>query len=682
MGEPNNVGAETSQAGPEITSNGKDSSKSRVKLKERILRLVHSLRTAPSTSREPFDSRVENVTQGPRFGDLSHYNIVDLDAKYLWETEVTRLMISSDEPQQPLDFAISHELASDISDLGFAWLERASDQILCALSICALEDNLMTAPELQSQYILRDGVSGVADSEAPTYYHLVDYVTETVVRLLCQSFRSDEVYWVGFVIAAMANYSTKLKILSRELPRYGVETLNRYSDVWRLLLDHQLVAAENPSEISLKVTAVDQDGNRTQESERGVGDRYVTTYASDMITISNWLFRIMWHILKDLNTRNTRNRHKDEFEVSSVVFSTAGQCIPAIAFQNRLGHISGSSSGVAVGISRRAIDLISSTAAIIEARSGQEPGLRMGRSTLSIRTEDPGSQQDVNLRHMADLISFMVISSCMDPSVIDDMARVCSSLRLLHILSRIYDAAQGYTAFVALYNTLSRDQPLLRRSHPLSAYIDSNGANLVSPQSMQAERNVRKNDFEAVWAVQQQISALARKKVRASSSKWAIEEHAISVSCLPYTISIMSVCAILVLGGLMAGFFVGSRIEGVDPFNITMFAWIVAGFIILVSKSIRVGEWPWRDFLKGRVTCRTVRELANITNLPEQNILMHLLSSERETPLVFRGPYNNVFSNTGAEGFSVDVKPTIATLFASGLIVLEVLLESGSALRA
>ncbi|KAG5772036.1 hypothetical protein H9Q72_001649 [Fusarium xylarioides] len=726
--EPSNAAGEASQAAPKNSAKKKASSKSREILKERALRTINSLRTALPTSQEIFDSGVERSTQGPRFGDLSTYNIVDPDEKYLWEIEVNRIISSVDKPQHPsLNSAMSHELASGISNLGFAWLEKVSDQLLCALSICALDDNLMTAPELQTgvsnrgsiilrsfdrlesrlgskpeiirnagirdretsrrepdlnennQYVLRDGVSGLADSEAPNYYHLVDYVTETVARLLCQSFRSDETDWVSFVITALAKYSTKLKVLSRALPGYGVEALNRYSDVREFLRDYPFAAAENPSEISLKVTAVDRYEYHDPYPESGLGGRYVATYASDMITISNWLFRLLWHILKDLNSRNTRNRHTDEFEVSSVVFATAAQCISAVTFQSRLGHISGSSSGVAVGMARRAIDLLLNTAATIE-RSMQEPGLWMGISTLSIKAGDSGSQQDVNLRSMADLISVMVISSCMDPSVTDDMVRVCESLRLSHILKRIYDTAQGYTAFVTLYNTLSTDQPQLRRSQPLSDYIDSNGANPVSPQFSQAEENVRKNDFEAILAVEQQISALTRKQIWDSASKWAIEEHAISVSCLPYTLSIMSGCAILVLGGLMAGFFVGSRIEGVDPFNLTMFAWIIAGFIILVSKSIRVGEWTWRDFLKGRVTCRSVRELANITNLPEQNILMHLLSSEREAPLVFRGPYNNVFSNTGAEGFSVDVKPTVGTLFASGLIVLEVLLESGSGL--
>lgn len=694
------------------------------RLQNRILQTAKSLRNALPTSQESSDSGNDTSTRRPRFGDLSQYNIVDLYENYLWETEVNRILRCLNEPQQPLESALSHDLGSTINNTGFTWLESLSDQLLCALSIYGLDDNLTITSESQigksdrgfvvgrsferletrlgsvpeiirkggirerhairreievnEKYMLRDGVAGVTDNEAPIYYHLVDYVTETVARLLCESFTSDEVDWVSIVITVLAKYSTKLKFLSSELPTYGVQALGRHSDIRRDLGYYPLTAAENPSEICLDATLDVRHRDTNLNSTRGPGDRYIATYTSDMSAISNWLFRLLWNIFSDLNTRNTRNRQTDEFEVSAVVFPAGSRGIPTITFQNRLGYISGSSSGVPVGMFRRAFGLLLNTAFNIQTNSNQAIASTRALSRLSIQGRGSTS---VEVRTMAEVISVMVISSCMDSSVTDDMVRLCASLRVSHILSRIYDAAQGFTGFVSLYNTLSRkDLASLRRSLPLSDYLDSNGNYRLPPQLGQVERNSRQHDLEAIRAVEEQIPASKRKRVSDSASKWAIEEHAVSVSCLPYTLSILAGCAILVLGGLMAGFFVGSRIDGVDPFNITMFAWIVAAFIILVSKSIRVGEWTWRDFLKGRVTCRTVRELANVTNLPEQNIIMHLLSSERETPLVFRGPYNNVFSNTRAEGFSVDVKPTVGTLFASGLIVLEVLVESGSAL--
>lgn len=49
----------------------------------------------------------------------------------------------------------------------------------------------------------------------------------------------------------------------------------------------------------------------------------------------------------------------------------------------------------------------------------------------------------------------------------------------------------------------------------------------------------------------------------------------------------MAISALLVIGGLVVGFVVGERIS-VDPFNITMFCWALAAFLLLVAKAIRV----------------------------------------------------------------------------------------------
>ncbi|KAF5539079.1 hypothetical protein FPHYL_12341 [Fusarium phyllophilum] len=251
------------------------------KLKEGILRTVMSLRTALPTSEETSDFDAAKSATRPRFGDLSHYNIAEVDEKYLWETEVHRIASSLEKYQQPLDSCLSHELGS--------------------------KSRLGSELEIIRNAGIRDRETSRREPDLNENNH--------------------------FVITALAKYSTKLKVLSRELPEYGVGALNRYSDVRRLLRDYPFAAAENPSEISLKVTAVDRYGDGNLDPERGPEDRYVATYASDMITISNWLFRLLWHILKDLNTRNTRDRHTDEFEVSSVIFAQQRGAFPPSPFR-------------------------------------------------------------------------------------------------------------------------------------------------------------------------------------------------------------------------------------------------------------------------------------------------------------------------------------------------------------
>jgi hypothetical protein len=45
---------------------------------------------------------------------------------------------------------------------------------------------------------------------------------------------------------------------------------------------------------------------------------------------------------------------------------------------------------------------------------------------------------------------------------------------------------------------------------------------------------------------------------------------------------------------------------------------------------------------------------------------MYLIPLEKELTLVVGRPYNSVFSNRGAEGFSIAVRQKIGTLFSSG----------------
>ncbi|KAL0929324.1 uncharacterized protein CTRU02_215730 [Colletotrichum truncatum] len=147
-----------------------------------------------------------------------------------------------------------------------------------------------------------------------------------------------------------------------------------------------------------------------------------------------------------------------------------------------------------------------------------------------------------------------------------------------------------------------------------------------------------------------------------------------------FVVKTMMLCGVLVVGGILAGTLLGERLEGVDPFNITMFAWVLAGFIILLAKSLYVGEWPWRDFLRGRVPCRSVSELQMVTGVDAQDIMEYLLAKESYTILDTKGPFNRLFSRRYDDGFSIDVKMELRTLVASGIIVIKVATNMGPGL--
>ncbi|KAK5658118.1 hypothetical protein OQA88_2674 [Cercophora sp. LCS_1] len=136
----------------------------------------------------------------------------------------------------------------------------------------------------------------------------------------------------------------------------------------------------------------------------------------------------------------------------------------------------------------------------------------------------------------------------------------------------------------------------------------------------------------------------------------------------------MAAAAVLVGGGLAIGLTLKGKLEAVDPFNITLYAWAVAAFLVLVMRSISVRDWAWADFLHGTARCRSVSELAALTGCHDQLVLAKLLHDEKDSILVTRGPYNSVFARRAegdADGFSIDVPVRTRTMLLSGLTMVK-----------
>ncbi|KAI1741350.1 hypothetical protein F4680DRAFT_416540 [Xylaria scruposa] len=158
-------------------------------------------------------------------------------------------------------------------------------------------------------------------------------------------------------------------------------------------------------------------------------------------------------------------------------------------------------------------------------------------------------------------------------------------------------------------------------------------------------------------------------------SSWVYVETAVIIRCRFYVLMTMALAAVLVGGGLTIGLTLETRLKGVDPFNITVYAWALAAFLALVSKNIKVHDWAWVDFLHGRVVCRSVSELSSMTGYSDQLILAKLIHDERNSILITQGPYNSVFERRAEKngaGFSIDLPVKTRTLLLSGLTMLKV----------
>jgi hypothetical protein len=182
--------------------------------------------------------------------------------------------------------------------------------------------------------------------------------------------------------------------------------------------------------------------------------------------------------------------------------------------------------------------------------------------------------------------------------------------------------------------------------------------------------------------VSDKVLSQYQKDARKMAS-WVFDETSVTVKCRTYVKLVLSLCAIIVLGGLAVPFSLQGetqKVFGFDPFQITTFVWLLVGVVLILAKSRYVSEWPWHDFMHGRVVCHSISDLADVTGVDAQMVLTKLLHNERKSILVTRGPFNGMFlrkAEQQSDGFSIDVAVRLSTMLASGFIILKVLSHSG-----
>lgn len=144
-------------------------------------------------------------------------------------------------------------------------------------------------------------------------------------------------------------------------------------------------------------------------------------------------------------------------------------------------------------------------------------------------------------------------------------------------------------------------------------------------------------------------------------NKWNCRIRRVDVHCKMHARVFRTILVMIVMGGFF--------------FEMTMFTWLLCGLILVVAKSLTFPEWPWSGFLTGSVACSRLSDLANISGIGPQIVLLFLLERKASTAFVTQGPYNSVFHQRWEEktdGFIIDEPIDLWTLMAAGMIVLKV----------
>ena len=595
----------------------------------------------------------------------------------------------------------------------------AAKKIIWAVVISQL-DNEVTALESEMKVtnsndikrhreILEDGLQ-----EEPKYLTeknlelccaLVDYICAVVVRILTQSGESKS--YQTSCIAVLSKFATKLKILCTESVKYARCSLDRFeelkhNEVFKALypgmpsvqsntyLGEDFEEKKSEGKTGLFVSAVIGTSNSKEDDQR------ITPYALEMFCNRSVVHQIIKMILEGLTVSSVSGFPVNAFEISSLAYQVGFRDSPALLSQSRAGEIAVTSSPSIICRCFIAFSVLHQTALSIQKRHiDTPPGPPQdcqdsgSKTTIHWDWEKKASEStgSLTLQEMQDVITLAVPLICTCPRIGEFFTIVTLYFNsLVSAKEQIPERPPADFTTLWYLKTAAYDEenagPLTEDVKPLSKCLMAQHRLLALEQGV----DISTGQWEVLSAEAKSTAiAITREKFKKLEDRidkeWTVDQMAIIVPCRRYALFVALICLILIMGGLIMGFTIHDRIAGVDPFQLASFCWLLAAFVILIAKSIRVENWPWRDFLLGRVVCRSLSELCSvISDVDAQHIITYLLHNERFTSLATRGPYNKPFLQRNRNGFSIDVKIELKTLLLSGIIVLKVMSEQGSAL--
>ncbi|KAI4659252.1 uncharacterized protein J4E78_005678 [Alternaria triticimaculans] len=607
------------------------------------------------------------LTGLPKFDDLKNYGISTNTEKHLWTLEIRRLTV---------DAASEDALIFDIRNFKDA------------------RTRLTTRYEQDEEKVKarRPKLLESADDNRKVYFALVDYITSQVARLVVRSATGD--YWNHHSLAILAKWSAKLKILSYNPAQYASLSLAAAEELLERMNDSK--TEENLQVLKVRATDAKEEDKEDMDINSQAEADITGYYFQDHYGMQVFLSQLFNYAVNALYASEKTGNPPNCFEVCTLAYETGLRRSLTVISSDRRGDVAATSDATHVTCSYTAFQNLRKN--VEHLKAGRQPPRDDARDQTHIHcqyTEGSVSEvHDFRTSRFDDIVSIMIPLSLTDPFVAIGMGLML-------------DFATG--------NSEDEDPVLqFERKHFTAKFVVTTAAWEDRQHKLKFTNAARQPDLEVLSVSQSPLS----KAIRAGTSfkdilatppepgtldplssggspgslsqanlekqrfaetrmnEWIISELTVTLKCHRYVYTILCFCAVLICGATAVPFSVQNRLKGVDPFNITTFAWLLAGFILVIAKSRYVCEWPWHDFLRGRVVCKSIKEMADVTGIDDQMILTSLLHNERDTTLITKGPYNGMFdrrAESGNEGFSIDIPVHLSTMLASGFIVLKVL---------
>ncbi|KAK1726893.1 uncharacterized protein BDZ83DRAFT_536223, partial [Colletotrichum acutatum] len=655
--------------------------------------------------------RSEGAAYYPEFDAAGLYVQSEDGLKALWHVETERLMKIAKNPDTPLDFSSKRFLQGD-TEKGYRDLSKFCQKVLTAITICLLDNECINAEhcgQLSDHHRLSSLIrqvskgQGAAESFASmgesepqedalrslgATYELINYISAVLTRLIVQT--SSGSYWQTNVLSVLIKRITKIKLLLIDLHANSTIAVRAAEAILSKVRESgdtqqkrgEMDEEEECEEYMRMVEANEKEGTASFE------DSQVAAHCVEQNKFRFGLNSALRHILMSLRFINRSGLPATSFEICAVAYETGFEGFKALLFQDRDLEYSATSDLDNMNTAHSAFNILNQIVMHLKHQSHEHEAYTNGlKTTLQWRysgDEDNrsgqvdidlvGYSQRLQLNSMDEVITVMVPLVMTCPVFLSDFTSFRHVMALTgFIQDDVQPLAEGkFGAFFRMYTSefASMKRPdVLHLSEALECGFFSRSGLVRSshpPPREQHDATHRLNEL---------------KKLTEYMDEWVVDETCVTVSCPGYVWGVIFTAVLFAAGGLGIGFSVGQRINGVDPSNLATYLWVVAAFIVLVGKSMKVKEWTWNDFLRRRVRCCSVSELQSVTRIDGQLIIAKLLHDERRgSVLNIRGPYNSAFLRRSTEGFSIDRPISSSTLLISGLTMLKVVTAKGHAL--
>ncbi|KAH8665631.1 hypothetical protein BGZ61DRAFT_593014 [Ilyonectria robusta] len=645
----------------------------------------------------------------PKFNDLTRYDVTEDQEMDLWKLEVDRL-VTAVKSETPPSLEGDPEWYGGADSDGYNRLHVMAASLKHALSVC-IHDNELVLLEHQpplankemfvqshrsllrnfdpDEGIIRfDKKIKLAQHSDEVYHGLVNYLTAILARLLVRTITGR--FWVDNCLITIAKFAAKLKVLGNDLPRAVALTIEAHRDVQMRvgeLTRSQPGGIGVPEATGKENPSIEEGSSAWSALDIGQLDMSGARYFIVLDAFDRGIVSLLLNCLGELRWDEEVEQTAEMFETSTVIYGTGFRGMRMQLCQERDGSIGVAADRNVMHCAGVAFDVCRE---VWTSQPSAEGLSTDGRTTLDwnwtglvgseeiLGVSSPGSRSWTDMRDVITALVPYTMFCGIFPTNLSQFAR-----QVIQI-SDFTNSPNFYTqqsCLAAARVRTSQYEGSLRKRAPSNMAQFQNVYD--TPMAREGALSGMQGDPEspASRELRQKYLATGEKFRNAMDEveRWVMDERSIVITSLWYSWIVLAAVGVLLCGGV-AMIAVEDRISGVDPSNLTVLVWTAAGFLVVYFKSMRVENWPWRDFLRGRVVCRSVSEVQAVTKIDPQVLLAILMRFESRVLLGKCGPFRGIFDRKVEDGFAIDVPPTTMTAAAGGCIFVRVLSVLGPAL--